>query len=273
MAARNIEDRTLSEDCPELIPYLSSGLTVLDVGCGPGTITSDIANSVSPGAVVGIDIKEDRITNAIDLAKEKELANLSFKVMNVHELDFPDDYFDLVLSYTVAHFWVDPVKAMRELRRVCRKGACIITAGLRDLCAAPRYPKCPNWESAWSAMTRFYEAKRDSYLENGKEPEGFWDLLAGRKCVEWYSEAGIENIELKLKVEDWLYPGSIDMDSSAADFLNLDEKSDWKAVCEAVDQGFMDKEVLKKARAETIAWKANPHAFHYHPVVMAVGRA
>ena len=269
MAARNVEDRTLDEDCPELKPYLSTGITVLDVGCGFGTITADVADAVSPGEVVGIDIKEDRISAAIDLAGKRKIDNLSFKEMNVNKLDFPDDSFDLIFSYTVAHFWVDPVKAMSELRRVAKNGALIVTAGIRDFGSGPRYPECPNWESAWRSMALFFEAKRKPYLECGKDVDGFWDLYAGRKCVEWYSEVGITDLELKLKVEDWLYPGSEDMNTKAADFLNLDG---WEAIEKAVDQGYLDKTVIEKARVETKAWKANPHAFHYHPVIMIVGR-
>lgn len=201
------------------------------------------------------------------------MENLSFKVMDVHDIGFPDDMFDLVVSYTVAHFWLDPAKAMRELKRVTKDGGQIVTAGLRDFGSAPRYPECPNWETVWRAWSRHYEAKRSAFLERGeKSKRFFWDLYAGRKCVEWYSKAGIKDVMLTLKVEDWLYPTSEDMASEAADFLNLDEKIEWGAIEEAVDEGFLEQAVVEKARVETKAWKANPYAFHYHPVFMAVGR-
>jgi 2-polyprenyl-3-methyl-5-hydroxy-6-metoxy-1,4-benzoquinol methylase len=47
--------RTVGNSAAYLIPYLRSGQQVLDIGCGPGTITTDLARRVAPGSVVGID--------------------------------------------------------------------------------------------------------------------------------------------------------------------------------------------------------------------------
>ena len=77
-----ISDRTLEQDIPELKEYLQSGAAVLDIGCGSGTITLDVAEAVSPGQVIGIDPKEKRINIAHEwLAQHPSISNASFQVV------------------------------------------------------------------------------------------------------------------------------------------------------------------------------------------------
>ena len=63
---RSHRSRTVENSAPYLIDRLRPGLDVLDVGCGPGTITSDLATRVSPGQVVGLDAESD----IVDLARK-----------------------------------------------------------------------------------------------------------------------------------------------------------------------------------------------------------
>ena len=67
--------RSLDTDFPQLNPYLFSGARVLDVGCGPGTITLDVANKVHPGQVFGIDPVEKSIEQADRLKAERKVPN------------------------------------------------------------------------------------------------------------------------------------------------------------------------------------------------------
>src|SRR3954453_791197 len=56
--------RTVDNSAAYLAPYLTSGTTVLDVGCGPGTITADVARRVAPARVLGIDASSAVIEDA-----------------------------------------------------------------------------------------------------------------------------------------------------------------------------------------------------------------
>jgi 2-polyprenyl-3-methyl-5-hydroxy-6-metoxy-1,4-benzoquinol methylase len=56
--------RTVDNSAAYLAPHLTYGSSVLDVGCGPGTITSDIGRRVAPGRVLGIDVSADVIEEA-----------------------------------------------------------------------------------------------------------------------------------------------------------------------------------------------------------------
>ena len=102
--------RSLDYEIPELKRYLARGMRVLDIGCGPGTITFDVARYVYPGSVIGVDPNPDRIEQAIDwTSEERKNANLEFNVNDCHDLPFQDCEFDIVYSHTVTQFLLDPV--------------------------------------------------------------------------------------------------------------------------------------------------------------------
>ena len=91
---------------------------MLDVGCGPGTITVDIARRVAPGTVLGI----EPVPEPLERARENAagLDNVDFAIGDVYALDHPDDTFDVVHAHQVLQHLTDPVAALREMLRVCR---------------------------------------------------------------------------------------------------------------------------------------------------------
>ena len=66
--------RTASREAAFFLPYLRSGTQVLDVGCGPGSITLGLAEAVAPGSVVGIDFQPAQIKQARASAAERAVA-------------------------------------------------------------------------------------------------------------------------------------------------------------------------------------------------------
>src|SRR5881227_251812 len=78
--------RTVENSAAHLAPHLRPGLDVLDVGCGPGTITVDLAARVAPGRVVGIDISPAPLEEARILAERKEV-QVTFAVGDVHAIE------------------------------------------------------------------------------------------------------------------------------------------------------------------------------------------
>ncbi|QPK64473.1 methyltransferase domain-containing protein [Methylomonas sp. LL1] len=83
---------------------LSGHETVLDLGCGDGKVTAEIARIVDCGAVVGIDNAEAMIALAKHSYPEQQHPNLSFRVMDAGNLSFAEQ-FDVVFSNAVLH-WV-----------------------------------------------------------------------------------------------------------------------------------------------------------------------
>jgi SAM-dependent methyltransferase len=110
--------RTAENSSAYLLPHLRPGQRLLDVGCGPGTITSDLALLVAPGEAVGIDAAADVVTQAQERAGGLGLENLRFEVADLFALGFPDASFDVIHLHQVLQHVDDPVAALVELRRV-----------------------------------------------------------------------------------------------------------------------------------------------------------
>ena len=104
---------------------------MLDVGCGPGTITADLALLVAPGEVVGIDASAEVVAQATEAAGSGlGLSNLRFEVGDLFALDYPDASFDVVHLHQVLQHLGDPVDALVALRRVLAVGRRAGGAGL-----------------------------------------------------------------------------------------------------------------------------------------------
>ena len=106
--------RTAENSAAYLLPQLTPDAQVLDVGCGPGTISVDLADRVPEGSVTGIDAAPGIIEQAREAIGERR--NLSFTTGDVYALDFPDDSFDVVHAHQVLQHLGDPVRALREMR-------------------------------------------------------------------------------------------------------------------------------------------------------------
>ena len=101
----------------------------MDLGCGPGTITTGLAKYVPQGSVTGVDLTPEVIVQAEQLAGQKDGGapkNVTFSTGNVLEgLPFEDETFDVVWMSQVLLHIPEPVKALKELRRVLKTGVCV----------------------------------------------------------------------------------------------------------------------------------------------------
>ncbi|MEU6171429.1 methyltransferase domain-containing protein [Streptantibioticus parmotrematis] len=173
--------RTAENSAAYLIPHLRPGLRVLDVGCGPGTITADLAELVSPGGrVTAVDAADDVLRAAARLVAERGLDNVEFATADVHALDHPDDSFDVVHAHQVLQHVADPVLALREMRRVCRPGG-IVAARDGDYHGFVWYPRLPELDEWMALYQRCARA-------NGGEPD------AGRRLLSWARQAGFTDV-------------------------------------------------------------------------------
>lgn len=90
------------------------------MGTGPSYLSIEIAKRIECAELVGIDLSEDMIRIARRNA-ERESAKVEFLVMNANSMSFEDSYFDL-LSTGSLHHWKDPLRVIREIRRVLKEG-------------------------------------------------------------------------------------------------------------------------------------------------------
>ncbi len=122
MQQRYVANRDARRFLPFLLPHVRSGVDVLDVGCGVGSIALDLAPAVAPGRVVGIDADSEQIGRATRSAAERAIENVEFFTSSVYELPFADASFDVVYANAVLMYVRDQVRALAEMRRVLRPG-------------------------------------------------------------------------------------------------------------------------------------------------------
>ena len=125
--------RTARRELAFLLPYLRPGMAVIDCGCGPGSITVGLAEIVAPGQVVGLDIEPRQLETARRLAAERGASTLRFEAGSVYELPFADASFDVAVAHFVIEHVREPIRALREIRRVLKPGG---IAAIKD----PYYP-------------------------------------------------------------------------------------------------------------------------------------
>ncbi len=186
---RSHTTRTVANSAAHLAPYLHPGACVLDVGCGPGTITVDLAARVAPGRVRGIEPVPEPLEHAREHAAGTP--GVEFVLGDVYALDEPDGGadtgYDVVHAHQVLQHLTDPVAALREMLRVCRRDGVV---GVRDAdyAAMAWYPADPLLDR-WLAIYRA--------VGNGAEPD------AGRRLLAWARAAGARGIVPTASV--WCY--------------------------------------------------------------------
>jgi SAM-dependent methyltransferase len=177
---RGHRQRTAENSAGYLLEHLKPGLSVLDIGCGPGTITVDLAARVGPGTVTAVELTDTALDLARAEARRCNATNISFVAADVHRLDFPDDTFDVVHAHQVLQHVVDPVRALREMRRVCAPGG-IVAARDADYAGFVWFPELPELD-LWRDL---YER---AHRANGGEPD------AGRRLLSWALAAGFDEV-------------------------------------------------------------------------------
>ncbi len=181
--------RTAANSAAYLLGSLKPDMRILDIGCGPGTITADLAELVPRGSVTGLEAAAGVLEQARGVALERGLDNVDFTVGDVHQLDFPDGSFSVVHAHQVLQHVGDPVRALSEMRRVCEPGG-IVAVRDADYAAMTWYPQPP-------ALDGWLDLYRRVARANGGEPD------AGRRLLSWARQAGFT--EITASADTWCY--------------------------------------------------------------------
>lgn len=240
--------RTVENSAAYLLPHLEQGQSLLDVGCGPGTVTVDFAQRLAPALVVGVDASAEVIEKATALAREGGVANAEFIVGDAYALPFDDRAFDIAHCHQTLQHVADPVAVLRELRRVTRRGG-IVAARDVDYAGIIWYPALPG-------LHRWMELYQAVHRSNGGEPD------AGRQLKAWAIEAGftgvaatasIWNFSSKEDREWWggMWAERVLQSAFAADALG-------KALATQDELEFISRTWLEWAASEE-GWLAMPH--------------
>ncbi len=244
--------RTVENSAPHLLARLVPGTSVLDVGCGPGTVTAGIAARVAPGAVVGIDSSEEVVALA---AAGPHPPNATFRVGDAYALGVADGAFDVVHEHQVLHHVADPVAVVREMRRACRPGG---TVSLRetDYGAMSWWPQLPG-------LDRWRDLFREVTRANGGEPD------AGRRLVRWAHAAGLTDLVVSASVWSFATPG--DREWWAQTWA---ERTTGPPFADrAVGLGLASRAVLESCAAAWREWASDPDACFLVPHVEVLATA
>ncbi len=175
------ERRTADANAAFLAQHLQPGMSLLDCGCGPGTITIGLADWVSPGKVTGVDLDPKRVQQATEAAESAGVANVAFQVGDIYKLPFPDDSFDAAfVSYVLMHL-KDRQSAVREVMRVLKPGG-IFAAREMNHTAVIELNAAPEWLEAVPLL--------DDYLKS----RGI-DIYAGATLGALVRDVGFTDVE------------------------------------------------------------------------------
>ncbi|PZF81908.1 methyltransferase domain-containing protein [Jiangella anatolica] len=175
--------RTVANSAAYLRDALTPGTDVLDVGCGPGTITVELAGLVAPGRVAGLDASAEVIAaaQAADRAGAVE-----FVTGDAAALPFDAASFDVVHAHQLLQHVADPVAVLRELARVARPGG-VVAARDSDYAGMIWHPRL-------LGLSEWLDLYRTLAGGNGGEPD------AGRRLLAWAHEAGLSSVSATASV-------------------------------------------------------------------------
>ena len=182
--------RGAADSAAYLLAHLRAGMDLLDVGCGPASITADLAERVAPGRVVALDAAAGALEAARKTLHERGLSEqVEVTSGDVMALPFEDASFDVVHAHQVLQHLADPVGALAEMRRVTRPGGIV---AVRDAVYSamtwfPEPAGMEQWRSVYMATAR----------ANGGEPD------AGSRLLSWAREAGFTNASASAST--WCY--------------------------------------------------------------------
>jgi ubiquinone/menaquinone biosynthesis C-methylase UbiE len=239
----NHAKRTAEVDAAFFLPFLKPGMRLLDVGCGPGSITVGLAKRVAPGETIGIDPSSSVIRTAASVASGLSDRRLTFEVGDIYISRFGNETFDAVFAHQVLQHLPRPIEALRRARMLLRPGGVV---GVRDV----------DWGSTTfypdnEGMRRFLAIYYDLARRSGAEPN------AGRHLRCWFREA--EFGETRVTTSTVSYT---DLIATAAWGDTYAERTLRSNIADrALELGIATRSELDQIAVAWRDWGRDPHAF------------
>jgi len=186
-ASAFMERRTADSHGQEILGHLRPGMDLLDLGCGPGSITVGLARAAAPGRVTAIDREASQIALLVRRAAAEGVSNVEAVAGDALALPLADASVDAVFSHALFEHLPDPVAALREVIRVVRPGGVVVVVS-PDWGGFVLAPAEPEVEEA----IRFYERIQTA---NGG------DVRAGRSLGAHMRRAGLAEVAMSARYE------------------------------------------------------------------------
>ena len=152
-----------------------AGQRVIDVGCGPGALTTELVRRVGAGNVAAVDPSDPFVTAAL-----QRHPGVDVRLATAESLPHPDGVFDVAFAQLVVHFMTDPVAGLAEMARVTRPGGAVL-ACVWDF-GGGRSPLSPYWSAV-------------AELEPGHVGESRYAGARKGHLVELFQAAGLRDVE------------------------------------------------------------------------------
>ncbi|MCB1806821.1 MAG: methyltransferase domain-containing protein [Candidatus Competibacteraceae bacterium] len=245
--------RTAEKQAGFLLPHLSSGMSVIDCGCGPGSITAGLANIVAPGEVIGIDIDPKQIELAGDLNNKQGLRNVRFETQSIYDLPFADNSFDAAFSNAVLSHLQTPLAAVKEIYRIVKPGG-VVGIRLLDAGGDLLSPSDP-------LLAKFLELYYQLVDHHGG------DTLIARHQRKLMRQAGFSRIQVSATCE---YYSTLEATRHWGQTIAavLQEEEFANQIIEATDA---NRELLVDVSKAWQNWSENPDAFFSQVWCQAIG--
>lgn len=250
---KQLQKRGALKDAAFLLPYLKPCIKLLDCGCGPGSITSDLAKILSDGQVVAIDIDDESLKIAESTARENNLSNISFQKASILDLPFDNNSFDVVFTRATLYHLQDAKKAIKEMLRVAKTGG-IIAACEPDIGGMLYYPENRFIKEAQKVRT-------DIITKDGA------DLMIGRKLRSLFVEIGCKKAIAFSTSEP---KGELESLQAITEYL-ASEFTDTPFGKELVDKKIVSEKEIKVYQQAYRDFAKNPGAFMMFTWCQAIG--
>ena len=181
--------RTVDNSAGYLAPYIKPSMKILDIGCGPGSITVDFAKRVPSGSVIGVEYVADPLDGARALAEQEGVKNVTFQTADIHSLPFDDNTFDIVHVHQVLQHIADPIKALTEMRRVAKQGGIV----------AARESQVLTWSPPSAGLDKWLDLTIRIAKEKGGNPH------PGGRMHVWARDAGFEMDKIQRTAGSWCF--------------------------------------------------------------------
>ena len=237
--------RTAENSAAHLLPSLRPDHRVLDIGCGPGTISADLAALVPQGRVTAVDYASGIVEQAAEEARARGLTNMTFAVADVHDLSYEDDAFDVVHAHQVLQHVGDPVQALREMRRVAKPGG-VVAVRDSDYRAFTWFPES-------EGLTAWLDLYEEVARAGGGEPD------AGRRLKAWALRAGFDESKVEATSSTWTFSNEQDRAWWGGLWADRSLHSDFAK--QAVAGGHATREALQAISEAWRTWGANPESW------------